>query len=307
MLGGTELLSQTRSGTTSYYLHDGQGSVRGLTNTSGTFTDRYSYDAFGNLTNLSGTTTNSYLYTGQQFDSNTGLYSLRARYYAPNLGRFLGRDTAGYILGSPAEINRYVYTHNNPVNYTDPTGYQDIGELTLEYKTISVNKEVVEALALVGAATACTYIYVESVILAENHDGIALRQMEKWLPSPNTCHIPIYLYPGYATPTIGRHIDAAQNAGYPMLLNYIGPNLNDFNRRQVCTKKVKESLSPLSCDEYPFASTIQGGTGASVTGVPDWEQDIQGGYNLKFYSTKLPIPFLPLAPFAVVVDWSGDP
>jgi hypothetical protein len=49
VLGKGQVLTQTRSGVTSYYLYDGQGSVRGLTNSAGAVTDSYSYDAFGNL------------------------------------------------------------------------------------------------------------------------------------------------------------------------------------------------------------------------------------------------------------------
>jgi hypothetical protein len=72
VLGGTELISQTRSGITNYYLQDGQNSTRALTNSSGTVTDTYAYTAFGELFNPTGSSTNSYLYTGQQFDSLTG-------------------------------------------------------------------------------------------------------------------------------------------------------------------------------------------------------------------------------------------
>ena len=100
VLGGTGLLSQTRSGTTSYFLQDGQGSTRALTNSSGTITDTYSYTAFGELFNQTGSTTNSYLYTGQQYDSLTSLYSLRARYYNPALGRFLSQDTYPINFGN---------------------------------------------------------------------------------------------------------------------------------------------------------------------------------------------------------------
>src|SRR5579885_1447993 len=49
VLGDDEVLAQTRSGTTNYYLDDGQGSVRDLTNSSGAITGSYTYDAFGNL------------------------------------------------------------------------------------------------------------------------------------------------------------------------------------------------------------------------------------------------------------------
>ena len=124
VLGGTELLSQTRGGATSYYLHDGQGSTRALSDDSGAATDAYAYTAFGELYAQAGPTTNAYLYTGQQFDSLTGLYSLRARYYDPLVGRFLSRDDFAYNNLSPLELNRYVYTANNPINNIDPTGNQ---------------------------------------------------------------------------------------------------------------------------------------------------------------------------------------
>ena len=126
-----ELISQTRSGSASYYLPDGQGSVRALANSSGTITDTYNYDAFGKLANSTGTTANTYLYTGQQFDSVTGLYDLRARYYNPALGRFLSRDTAGLLYGNPIELNRYGYTANNPINGRDPTGLQSQADYSL--------------------------------------------------------------------------------------------------------------------------------------------------------------------------------
>jgi hypothetical protein len=60
------LLSQHKGGTLSYYLLDGQGSVRGLTSTSGTLTaaDSYTYDAFGQLTSGQTNHASSYLYIG---------------------------------------------------------------------------------------------------------------------------------------------------------------------------------------------------------------------------------------------------
>ena len=107
VLGGTELISQTRGSTTSYLLQDGQNSTRVLTSNTGAVTDTYSYTAFGELFNRTGTTVNAYQYTGQQFDSLTGLYSLRARYYNPTLGRFLSQDTYPYNFSNPIELNRY--------------------------------------------------------------------------------------------------------------------------------------------------------------------------------------------------------
>jgi len=64
--------------TPNFYGYDGGGSVRQLTNLSGTVTDTYNYDAFGNLLNSTGSTLNNYLCRGELFDPDLGLYYLRA-------------------------------------------------------------------------------------------------------------------------------------------------------------------------------------------------------------------------------------
>ncbi len=75
-----------------------------LTNSAGTVTDTYEYDAFGNALQTSGTTPNNYLYRGEQYDSDLGLYYLRARYYNPVTGRFMSRDPRGQL----ADPRRYI-------------------------------------------------------------------------------------------------------------------------------------------------------------------------------------------------------
>jgi RHS repeat-associated protein len=108
--------------TTSYYLPNIQGSTRVLTSNAAAITDTYRYSAFGDIETQTGTTLNSYLYTRQQFDSSTGLYSLRTRYYDAAVGRFLSRDTYPLNHQNPMELNRYVYAAGNPVRWSDPSG-----------------------------------------------------------------------------------------------------------------------------------------------------------------------------------------
>ena len=106
----------------SFYGYDGSGHVRLLTDASGTVTDTYDYDSFGNIVNSTGSTPISYLYRGEQFDTDLGLYYLRARYLNPTTGRFMTRDTyAGNTL-DPVTLHKYLYANADPVNKSDPSG-----------------------------------------------------------------------------------------------------------------------------------------------------------------------------------------
>jgi RHS repeat-associated protein len=108
--------------TPSFYGYDGFGTVRQLTNSGGTITDSYDYDAFGKKINSTGTTPNNYLYRGEQYDSDLGLYYLRARYYNPATGRFMSRDPEDGYVTSPASLHKYIYAGGDPVNGWDPSG-----------------------------------------------------------------------------------------------------------------------------------------------------------------------------------------
>jgi RHS repeat-associated protein len=129
----SENLSSAVSGnstwTPSFYGYDGGGSVRQLTNAAGVVTDTYEYDAYGNSFTKTGTTPNNYLYRGEQYDSDLGLYYLRARYYNPNTGRFMSRDPEAGHIKDPASLHKYLYAGGDPVNLIDPTGRNPLMEL----------------------------------------------------------------------------------------------------------------------------------------------------------------------------------
>ena len=127
---GLQRISQAQSisGTwaPSFYGYDGLGTVRQLTNSAGTITDTYDFDSFGNKINSTGTTPNNYLYRGEQYDSDLGLYYLRARYYNPATGRFMSRDPEDGNPYDPKSLHKYLYSGGDPVNAVDPTGRDTI-------------------------------------------------------------------------------------------------------------------------------------------------------------------------------------
>jgi RHS repeat-associated protein len=113
-----EHLAMLRGTTVSYYEQDGVGSVTSLTNSSGSPTQTYTYDAFGNQTASSGSLTNFFRYTGREFDTETNLYFYRARYYDQTNGRFLNEDAARFAGGTTF----YEYAENDPTVFSDPSG-----------------------------------------------------------------------------------------------------------------------------------------------------------------------------------------
>jgi RHS repeat-associated protein len=124
---GLGVFGQTNgSGTTSYLMPDGQVNTRLLTDSSGNITARYAFDAYGNLLFIPiGVLTppaTKILFTGQQLDPNLLRYYLRARYYDSSTGRFNRMDPFAGISTQPQQLNKFVYTHGDPINNADPSG-----------------------------------------------------------------------------------------------------------------------------------------------------------------------------------------
>jgi RHS repeat-associated protein len=99
----------------SYFLTDHLGTTSALTDSAGAVVETPNYDSFGNS---AGSTRTRYTYTGRERDPDTGLLYYRARFYDPELGRFLSEDPIGLAGG----INPFAYVANNPVAYSDPRG-----------------------------------------------------------------------------------------------------------------------------------------------------------------------------------------
>lgn len=200
-LRGANLISRKTAASTEYYLYNAHGDVVVLTPTSvnGGY-KTYTYDAFGNETAPDADDTNPFRYCGEYYDRETGTYYLRARYYAPTIGRFTQQDThwtnANRIYGdNPQKTNEhedrlgiqtyayvpqisavmqsgnlYVYCMNDPVMYSDRNGQS--AELTFGWTSSMWWLPMCDGPLPIGALVYFGGIVVTSIIDTVNIGGI---------------------------------------------------------------------------------------------------------------------------------------
>jgi len=124
ILGGRgvdEVYAQVTSSGTTSLLRDSDNSTIALSNSSATTEGNYYYSPYGATTNV-GTSATPLQFTGRENDGATGLYYYRARYYSPELSRFVSQDPIGLAGG----LNTYAYVGDNPLSNLDPLGLWSI-------------------------------------------------------------------------------------------------------------------------------------------------------------------------------------
>ena len=112
-----------------FYSFDGLGSVINLTDNAGASAASYHLDAWGNYrfdaeVNLS---KNRFGFTGYLWDNETELYYANARFYDPELGRFISQDSYLGEADDPPSLHRYFYANANPGRFSDPDRQLQLG------------------------------------------------------------------------------------------------------------------------------------------------------------------------------------
>ena len=132
--GETVAIYKSRSNDTqaTRYLHkDHLGSITAITDHTAAVVERLSYDPWGKrrlpnwneaLTRIVAQTTDR-SFTGHRYLDAVGLIHMGGRVYDPDLGRFLSADPFVQTPANPQNLNRYSYVLNNPLSYTDPSGF----------------------------------------------------------------------------------------------------------------------------------------------------------------------------------------
>ena len=102
----------------SYFLTNHLGSTDALTDVVGNVVEQLNYDSFGGGV---GSAITRFGYTGRERDADTGMFYYRARFYDPQVGRFISEDPVR------SNSNAYNYVENNPIRKRDPLGLFPMG------------------------------------------------------------------------------------------------------------------------------------------------------------------------------------
>jgi len=135
---GLGLVSKITPDNQAYFYHfDGIGNTIGISDISGEMINKYAYDVFGKILSETEGIPNPLKYVGGYgvMDERNGLLYMRARYYDPEIGRFINKDPSGLSGG----VNLFTYASNNPINWSDATGLQPYGNQTFDRRQMCRN------------------------------------------------------------------------------------------------------------------------------------------------------------------------
>ena len=121
---GLGLIGEEVNNSFKTYHFDFRGSTIAITDASGNITDTFAYDTYGKLISRTGTSKIIFGYNGRDgvVTDDNGLIYMRARYYSPEMKRFINADIIPGEISDAITLNRFAYANGNPVSFVDPFG-----------------------------------------------------------------------------------------------------------------------------------------------------------------------------------------
>jgi RHS repeat-associated protein len=229
-----------------------------------------------------GDTATAHRYAGEMWERELGLSYNRVRWYVPTQGRFTQMDVFAGFATDPRSLHKYGYVHADPVNGTDPSGYMTLSEravvsnanLSLSLSnasTVTINTGRVAAndalwSASAGAASGARTAAVGLLTaLALSSDSV---RRDRFVG------VPMIVF-GEGFDGHANHIRDAQLGNgsnfipAPFALNRFPAWPRGWLRfTSECDEEARARAGGVkACDEYPFASTRQGGPVNYVLGT----------------------------------------
>ena len=301
---GLERISETRSYLVNsqsltqriFYVYDGHGSVRALTDSTGAVTDTYDYDAFGKLIHSTGTTPNIYLYSGEQFDPDLNLYYNRARYLNVSTGRFWSMDAFEGDPEAPLSLHKYLFVGADPIDAVDPSGY-DFGDIAISLAiqgvlsasvsgliTYGITRNVKKSLAAAAGGFVLGVVFgaagqvVKGLFVARAAGALALAAEDTLITADKLRYL--------------LELDAGKALGFK-LLGYTLENVEDLEAvlqasRQLITEETERVVTQYGT-KYAVQMEIIGANGMRGLIQVVWQQDI--GSTIFRLITAIPKPY----------------
>ncbi len=165
---GAMLLAKKAAAAKLYYHTDHLGSVQLMTDAAGSVVKSYDYAPFGKSLQASGSAADARRFGGHDYDSETGLIYMNARYYDPLLGRFVSADTLIPDPSKPQALDRYAYAYNNPISNLDPSGHAPVVVAVVAAAAVvsTTTSVVIAAVAIAGAVcTVAGYVLKDPTLM----------------------------------------------------------------------------------------------------------------------------------------------
>ncbi len=204
-----------------WFVYDALGTTAALVNVAGVIVSEFRHNEYGELI-LGDHLLTHYLFTGQEYDAETGMMHFFARYYEAETGVWLSQDSERGNPMAPATWHRYMYVLNNPINMVDQFGYwpswaddlynkgKEYGSKVINTVTEKVIKPAVEKAKDVGQAI--NEKVIKPVVNRVNEVKEAVNKHVVQPVARKVKQVANHVNENYVQPTIDKGKEVYQNA-----------------------------------------------------------------------------------------------